>query len=121
VLAKPLMVPVFSLYTKTNDIFLLYYLLLLNQTLRARITVKAEEKKLELLFLRWNDHHQKLSNFIRYTFHLKQSVANLSQLSIQINFFPCIHLLPQVIFKLWSKGVHIHNFIEAKISFCSSG
>uniref|UniRef100_A0A3N7G174 Pinin/SDK/MemA protein domain-containing protein n=1 Tax=Populus trichocarpa TaxID=3694 RepID=A0A3N7G174_POPTR len=34
-------------------------------TLRARITVKAEEKKLELLFLRWNDHHKKLSNFIR--------------------------------------------------------
>ncbi|KAL9388046.1 hypothetical protein Peur_021170 [Populus x canadensis] len=34
-------------------------------TLRARITVKAEEKKLELLFLRWNHHHKKLSNFIR--------------------------------------------------------
>ncbi|KAJ6942114.1 hypothetical protein NC652_008042 [Populus alba x Populus x berolinensis] len=33
-------------------------------TLSARIAVKAEEKKLELLFLRWNDHHKKLSNFI---------------------------------------------------------
>nr|TKR79452.1 hypothetical protein D5086_0000272190 [Populus alba] len=33
-------------------------------TLSARIAVKAEEKKLELLFFRWNDHHKKLSNFI---------------------------------------------------------
>ncbi|KAJ6932161.1 hypothetical protein NC651_007778 [Populus alba x Populus x berolinensis] len=35
-------------------------------TLSARIAVKAEEKKLELLFLRWNDHHKKLSNFIGF-------------------------------------------------------
>ncbi|KAG5229256.1 pinin [Salix suchowensis] len=34
-------------------------------TLRARIAAKAEEKKLELLFLRWSEHHKKLSNFIR--------------------------------------------------------
>ncbi|KAG6789086.1 hypothetical protein POTOM_005170 [Populus tomentosa] len=34
-------------------------------TLRARIAAKAEEKKLELLFLRWSEHHNKLSNFIR--------------------------------------------------------
>ncbi|KAJ7012147.1 hypothetical protein NC653_002276 [Populus alba x Populus x berolinensis] len=39
-------------------------------TLRARIAAKAEEKKLELLFLRWSEHHNKLSNFIRYTMHL---------------------------------------------------
>ncbi|KAL2513815.1 protein-protein interaction regulator family protein [Forsythia ovata] len=34
-------------------------------TLRARIAAKAEEKKLELLFLRWSEHHRKLGNFIR--------------------------------------------------------
>ncbi|GFP93863.1 hypothetical protein PHJA_001530600 [Phtheirospermum japonicum] len=34
-------------------------------TLRARIAAKAEEKKLELLFLRWSEHHKKLGNFIR--------------------------------------------------------
>ncbi|XP_051147374.1 uncharacterized protein LOC127262633 [Andrographis paniculata] len=34
-------------------------------TLRARLAAKAEEKKLELLFLRWSEHHQKLGNFIR--------------------------------------------------------
>ncbi|KAL8536081.1 hypothetical protein ACS0TY_011641 [Phlomoides rotata] len=36
-----------------------------DMTLRARIAAKAEEKKLELLFLRWSDHHKKLGNFIR--------------------------------------------------------
>ncbi|XP_017642890.1 uncharacterized protein LOC108483810 [Gossypium arboreum] len=34
-------------------------------TLRARVAAKAEEKKLELLFLQWSEHHKKLSNFIR--------------------------------------------------------
>lgn len=34
-------------------------------TLRARIAAKAEEKKLELLYLHWTEHHRKLSNFIR--------------------------------------------------------
>ncbi|KAK2992805.1 hypothetical protein RJ640_009102 [Escallonia rubra] len=34
-------------------------------TLRARVAAKAEEKKLELLFLRWSEHHRKLGNFIR--------------------------------------------------------
>ncbi|OMO79927.1 DNA-binding WRKY [Corchorus capsularis] len=34
-------------------------------TLRARVMAKAEEKKLELLFLQWSEHHRKLSNFIR--------------------------------------------------------
>ncbi|CAL1352710.1 unnamed protein product [Linum trigynum] len=33
--------------------------------LRARVAAKAEEKKLELLFLRWSDHHKKCSNFTR--------------------------------------------------------
>uniref|UniRef100_A0A7N0UEL9 Pinin/SDK/MemA protein domain-containing protein n=1 Tax=Kalanchoe fedtschenkoi TaxID=63787 RepID=A0A7N0UEL9_KALFE len=34
-------------------------------TLRARVAAKAEEKKLELLFLRWSEHHRKLCNFQR--------------------------------------------------------
>ncbi|CAA2982733.1 ATP-dependent Clp protease ATP-binding subunit clpA homolog CD4B, chloroplastic [Olea europaea subsp. europaea] len=32
---------------------------------RARIAAKAEEKKLELLFLWWSEHHRKLGNVIR--------------------------------------------------------
>ncbi|KAH6787633.1 protein-protein interaction regulator family protein [Perilla frutescens var. hirtella] len=36
-----------------------------DMTLRARIAAKAEEKKMELLFLRWSEHHKKLGNFIR--------------------------------------------------------
>lgn len=36
------------------------------KTLRARLAAKAEEKRLELLFLRWIEHHKKLANFIRY-------------------------------------------------------
>ncbi|KAM6583472.1 hypothetical protein CsatB_010474 [Cannabis sativa] len=34
-------------------------------TLRARVSAKTEEKKLELLYLRWSEHHKKLCNFIR--------------------------------------------------------
>eukprot|EP00252_Welwitschia_mirabilis_P024885 TRINITY_DN757_c0_g1_i5.p1 TRINITY_DN757_c0_g1~~TRINITY_DN757_c0_g1_i5.p1 ORF type:complete len:278 (+),score=87.52 TRINITY_DN757_c0_g1_i5:684-1517(+) len=34
-------------------------------TLRARIIAKAEEKKLELLFIHWMDHHKKLNKFLR--------------------------------------------------------
>ncbi|EEF34425.1 pinn, putative [Ricinus communis] len=34
-------------------------------TLRARVAAKTEEKKLELLFLRWSEHRKKLCNFIR--------------------------------------------------------
>ncbi|AEE29281.1 protein-protein interaction regulator family protein [Arabidopsis thaliana] len=34
-------------------------------TLRARVAAKAEQKKLELLFLQWSEHQKKLSNFIR--------------------------------------------------------
>ncbi|ERM97606.1 pinin [Amborella trichopoda] len=33
--------------------------------LRARVTAKAEEKKLELLFLHWSEHHKRLCNFLR--------------------------------------------------------
>ncbi|XP_077224385.1 protein-protein interaction regulator family protein [Tasmannia lanceolata] len=34
-------------------------------TLRARVAAKAEEKKLELLFIRWSEHHKMLCNFLR--------------------------------------------------------
>ncbi|KAK1302011.1 hypothetical protein QJS10_CPB12g01695 [Acorus calamus] len=34
-------------------------------TLRARVIAKAEEKKMELLFLRWSEHHKMLCNFQR--------------------------------------------------------
>ncbi|KAF4354429.1 hypothetical protein G4B88_010053 [Cannabis sativa] len=34
-------------------------------TLRARVSAKTEEKKLESLYLRWSEHHKKLCNFIR--------------------------------------------------------
>ncbi|CAH8252394.1 unnamed protein product [Arabidopsis lyrata] len=34
-------------------------------TLRARVAAKAEQKKLELLFLQWSEHQKKLTNFIR--------------------------------------------------------
>nr|VDD42520.1 unnamed protein product [Brassica oleracea] len=36
-------------------------------TLRARVAAKAEQKELELLFLRWCEQKKKLGNFIRYT------------------------------------------------------
>ncbi|ONK65468.1 uncharacterized protein A4U43_C07F37420 [Asparagus officinalis] len=34
-------------------------------TLRARVAAKAEQKKMELLFILWSEHHKKLSNFLR--------------------------------------------------------
>ncbi|GFY89320.1 WRKY DNA-binding protein 9 [Actinidia rufa] len=34
-------------------------------TLRVRVAAMAEEKKLELLFLRWSEHQRKLGNFLR--------------------------------------------------------
>ncbi|XP_042413995.1 pinin-like [Zingiber officinale] len=34
-------------------------------TLRARVAAKAQEKKWELMFLSWSEHHKKLSNFLR--------------------------------------------------------
>ncbi|XP_010496913.1 PREDICTED: pinin-like [Camelina sativa] len=34
-------------------------------TLRARVAAKAEQKKLELLFLQWSEHQKKLGKFIR--------------------------------------------------------
>ena len=50
----------FSYLTCYLILYSLYY-----QTLRARVSAKTEEKKLELLFLRWSEHHKKLCNFIR--------------------------------------------------------
>lgn len=40
--------------------------------LRARVAAKAEEKKLELLFLQWSEHHKKLTNFLRLFLTLVQ-------------------------------------------------
>lgn len=34
-------------------------------TLRARVAAKAEQKKMELMFILWSEHHKKLSNFVR--------------------------------------------------------
>lgn len=57
-----------------NDLFLndpySFFVLCLyfHQTLRARVAAKTEEKKLELLYLRWSEHHKKLCNFIRCVF-----------------------------------------------------
>ncbi|KAJ1293996.1 hypothetical protein BS78_01G112400 [Paspalum vaginatum] len=36
-----------------------------DMTLRARVAAKAEEKRLELLYIQWTEHHKKLSNFLR--------------------------------------------------------
>ncbi|KAL6637080.1 hypothetical protein ACP70R_024652 [Stipagrostis hirtigluma subsp. patula] len=33
--------------------------------LRGRVAAKAEEKRLELLFIQWSEHHKKLTNFLR--------------------------------------------------------
>ncbi|XP_021759316.1 pinin-like [Chenopodium quinoa] len=33
--------------------------------LRARVAAKTEEKKMELLFLQWSEHHKKLTNYLR--------------------------------------------------------
>ncbi|KAL5210689.1 hypothetical protein ABZP36_006312 [Zizania latifolia] len=33
--------------------------------LRARVAAKAEEKRLELLYMQWVEHHKRLSNFLR--------------------------------------------------------
>ncbi|OAY62802.1 Pinin [Ananas comosus] len=37
----------------------------LRRILRARVAAKAEQKRLELLFIIWAEHHKKLSNYIR--------------------------------------------------------
>ncbi|KAM0908690.1 hypothetical protein ACQ4PT_015279 [Festuca glaucescens] len=43
-----------------------------DMTLRARVAAKAEEKRLELLYLQWTEHHKKLSNFLRLFLFLVQ-------------------------------------------------
>jgi hypothetical protein len=40
--------------------------------LRARVAAKAEEKRLELLYMQWAEHHKKLSNFLRLFLFLVQ-------------------------------------------------
>lgn len=43
-----------------------------DMTLRARVAAKAEEKRLELLYIQWAEHHKKLSNFLRLFLFLVQ-------------------------------------------------
>ncbi|WVZ60205.1 hypothetical protein U9M48_010257 [Paspalum notatum var. saurae] len=38
-----------------------------DMTLRARVAAKAEEKRLELLYIQWTEHHKRLSNFLSYS------------------------------------------------------
>ncbi|CAN6287124.1 unnamed protein product [Urochloa humidicola] len=40
--------------------------------LRARVAAKTEEKRLELLYIQWTQHHKKLSNFLRLFLFLVQ-------------------------------------------------
>lgn len=43
-----------------------------DMTLRARVAAKAEEKRLELLYIQWTEHHKRLSNFLRLFLFLVQ-------------------------------------------------
>lgn len=43
-----------------------------DMTLRARVAAKAEEKRLELLYIQWSEHHKKLSSFLRLFLFLVQ-------------------------------------------------
>ncbi|RYR35596.1 hypothetical protein Ahy_A10g050730 isoform A [Arachis hypogaea] len=58
-------------------------------TLRARVAAKTEEKRLELLFLRWSEHHKRLSNFIRLFFIFRYFMTNLE---VIFNFGPSVHI-----------------------------
>ncbi|XP_073127907.1 uncharacterized protein [Henckelia pumila] len=49
----------------------------------ARITVKAEEKKLELLFLQWSEHHKKLGNFSQAPYEADAQLAYMSGLEVE--------------------------------------
>lgn len=55
-------------------------------TLRARVSAKTEEKKLELLFLRWSDHHKRLNNFIRLFLILVQKCPYSHFIQTKISF-----------------------------------
>ncbi|KAA8545547.1 hypothetical protein F0562_020331 [Nyssa sinensis] len=55
-------------------------------TLRARVAAKAEEKKLELLFLRWSEHHRKLGNFQRLFLFLVQKCPYSQFIDTKISF-----------------------------------
>ncbi|KAG8062238.1 hypothetical protein GUJ93_ZPchr0003g18633 [Zizania palustris] len=52
--------------------------------LRARVAAKAEEKRLELLYMQWVEHHKKLSNFLRLFLFLAQK----TKAEPQIYFMP---------------------------------
>ncbi|RYR17410.1 hypothetical protein Ahy_B03g062162 isoform B [Arachis hypogaea] len=58
-------------------------------TLRARVAAKTEEKKLELLFLKWSEHHKKLGNFIRLFLILVQKCPYSHFIETKISFSSC--------------------------------
>ena len=104
-----------------------------HQTLRARVAAKTEEKRLELLFLRWSEHHKRLSNFIRFVpFKFKHSRRKFSHdkslslslhdlnnwTSIISDIMPCYVMLCRLFLILVQKCPYSH-FIATKISFCS--
>ncbi|CAI0439199.1 unnamed protein product, partial [Linum tenue] len=62
--------------------------------LRARVAAKAEEKKLELLFLRWTEHHKKLSHFTR---HISSCQVNLFVFLATFTIWPLI--VVQLVFR----------------------
>ncbi|CAN6466667.1 unnamed protein product [Victoria cruziana] len=102
-------------------------------TLRARVAAKAEEKKLELIFLRWAEHHKKLCNFLRYpVLVLFCRLLMLLMLCIfLVKLFTCFQLLffliacflsflfVQVISTFGPKVSMFPILLRTKISFCS--
>lgn len=61
------------------------------KTLRARLAAKAEEKRLELLFLRWSEHHKKLANFIRYLRQLHQILIPDATSNGSLFYMTCLY------------------------------
>ncbi|KAL1352553.1 hypothetical protein AAHE18_06G175300 [Arachis hypogaea] len=57
--------PLYRLVTNRLGTPLFDFVLLPVLALQQRVAAKTEEKILELLFLRWSEHHKRLNNFIR--------------------------------------------------------
>lgn len=116
----------FSLTTIFIYIFLLYRYSY--QTLRARVAAKTEEKKLELLFLRWSEHHKRLNNFIRLvpfncTFMRHGSSWQIFWQSLQwldlLFYLTLYHAMLCRLFLILVQKCPYSHFIETKISFRS--
>ncbi|CAL9073371.1 unnamed protein product [Musa textilis] len=77
-------------------------------TLRARVAAKAQEKKLELLFLTWSEHHKKLSNFLRYIYF-----KGLARDILLPSFSPSLHIfILNIIFSFYACTLQV--FLEWK-------